>query len=73
MQSGSLVLHTQEVRELLACLRAIDDPSDQVALVAALRSPAYGCSDADLLRMGGGRRRLDYIGLTTGGMRTGGI
>jgi ATP-dependent helicase/nuclease subunit A len=49
MESGSLVLQTQEVRDLLSCLRAIDDPSDQVALVAALRSPAYGCSDVDLL------------------------
>jgi ATP-dependent exoDNAse (exonuclease V) beta subunit len=49
VESGSLVLQTQEVRDLLTCLRAIDDPSDQVALVAALRSPAYACSDADLL------------------------
>ncbi len=49
IESGWLVLHTQEVRDLLACLRAIDDPSDQVALVAALRSRAYGCSDVDLL------------------------
>jgi ATP-dependent helicase/nuclease subunit A len=49
MESGSLVLQTQEVRDVLSCLRAIDDPSDQVALVAALRSQAYGCSDVDLL------------------------
>ena len=39
MESGWLVLHTQEVRDLLSCLRAIDDPSDQVALVAALAPP----------------------------------
>ena len=45
----SLVLQTQEVRDLLSCLRAMDDPSDQLALVAALRTPAYGCSDVDLL------------------------
>ena len=49
MESGWLVLQTQEVRDLLSCLRAIDDPSDQVALVAALRTPAYGCSDVELL------------------------
>ena len=30
------------------CFKAIDDPSDQVATVAALRSPAFGCSDVDL-------------------------
>ncbi len=50
VEAGKLVLATQEVRDLLACLRAIEDPSDQVALVAALRSPAYACSDVDLLR-----------------------
>jgi ATP-dependent exoDNAse (exonuclease V) beta subunit len=57
LESGRLMLQTQEVRDLLACLRAIDDPSDQVALVGALRSPAYACSDPDLLRWmeGGGR------------------
>src|SRR5207302_10458152 len=60
MESGWLVLHTQEVRDLLSCLRAIDDPSDQVALVAALRSPAYACSDVDLLRWVDTRGRFDY-------------
>ncbi len=49
IEGGSLVLNTPEVRDLLSCLRAIDDPSDQVALVAALRSPAYACSDTELL------------------------
>jgi ATP-dependent exoDNAse (exonuclease V) beta subunit len=60
MESGSLVLQTQEVRDLLSCMRAIDDPSDQVALVAALRSPAYGCSDVDLLTWVEADGRLSY-------------
>src|SRR6267378_6771354 len=60
MESGSLVVFTQEVRDLVACLRAIDDPSDQVALVAALRSPAYACSDVDLLKWVDTRGRFDY-------------
>jgi ATP-dependent helicase/nuclease subunit A len=60
LESGELILATQEVRDLLSCLRAMDDPSDQVALVAALRSPAYGCSDLDLLRWVEGRGRLTY-------------
>src|SRR5690606_17613359 len=41
-------------------LRAIDDTSDEAALVAALRSPALGCGDDDLLayRQAGGRWSL---------------
>jgi ATP-dependent helicase/nuclease subunit A len=50
LESGSLIIATQEVRDLLNLLRSIDDPTDQVALVAALRSPAYGCSDSELVR-----------------------
>jgi ATP-dependent helicase/nuclease subunit A len=49
LESGSLIIATQEVRDLLNLLRSIDDPTDQVALVAALRSPAYGCSDSELV------------------------
>ena len=68
LESGALILRTQEVRDLLSILRAIDDPSDQVALVAALRSPAYGCSDLELyrwVRNGGG---LNYMNPTDGGV-----
>ena len=50
IEGGSLLFDTQEVRDLLNCLRAIDDPSDAVSAVAALRSPAFACSDLDLLR-----------------------
>ena len=49
VESSSLVWGTQQVRDLLAVLQAIDDPTDEVALVAALRSPALACSDDDLL------------------------
>ena len=48
LESASLVFETQEILDLLNCLRAIDNPSDQVATVAALRSPAFGCSDVEL-------------------------
>lgn len=56
LESASLVFETQEIRDLLNCLRAIDNPADQVATVAALRSPAFGCSDVKLFRhhSGGG-------------------
>ena len=50
LEGGSLLFDTQEVRDMLNCLRAIDDPTDEVAVVAALRSPAFACSDVDLMR-----------------------
>ena len=50
LEGGSLLFNTQEVRDLLNCLRAIDNPSDEVSVVAALRSPAFACSDVDLLQ-----------------------
>ena len=40
----------QEINDLAAILRAVDDPSDQVSLVAALKSAAFCCSDVDLLQ-----------------------
>jgi len=55
--TGTLVYDTQEVVDALAALRAIDDPGDELSLVAALRSPLYACSDVDLVtwRQAGGR------------------
>ena len=55
--TGTLVYDTQEVVDALAALRAIDDPGDELSLVAALRSPLYACSDIDLViwRRNGGR------------------
>ena len=38
-----------EVHALLGLLRALADPGDPVAVVAALRGPAFGLSDSDLL------------------------
>ena len=57
VESASLVWSTQEVRDLLAVLQAVDDPTDEVAVVAALRSPALACGDDDLFayRQAGGR------------------
>jgi ATP-dependent helicase/nuclease subunit A len=60
IESQSLVYASAEIRDLVAVLGAIDDPSDQVALVAALRSPAFACSDVALVEFheAGGRWNL---------------
>ena len=49
-ESSSLVYASAEIRDLVAVLRAIDDITDELALVTALRSPAFGCGDDDLFR-----------------------
>ncbi len=48
LDTGTLVFDTQEIRDLLSAVRAVDDPTDEASVVAALRSPLYGCSDVEL-------------------------
>ena len=45
---GAAVLRAQEFRDILNCLAAMDDPSDQPATVGALKSIFFGCTDRDL-------------------------
>ena len=61
LESASLIYNTQEARDLLNCLAAIDDPTDPVSVVAALRSPAFACSDADLLKFVDKGGQFDYL------------
>jgi ATP-dependent helicase/nuclease subunit A len=57
-ETSSLVYASREVRELMLTLRAVADPTDELATVAALRSFVYGCGDDDLAnwRLGVGGR-----------------
>ena len=48
VESSSLVYATRAETDLLAVLRAVDDPSDHLAVVTALRSAAFGFGDDDL-------------------------
>ena len=61
VESQTLVLATQDVREVLSCLRAIDSPADQVAIAAALRSTFFGCSDVELLEFADAGGRFNYF------------
>ncbi|HVX17275.1 MAG TPA: UvrD-helicase domain-containing protein [Acidimicrobiales bacterium] len=49
VESASLVWGTQVVRDLLAVLRAIDQPGSEIDVVGALRTSVLACSDQDLL------------------------
>jgi len=59
-ESGRGFFARQEVRDLVALLHAIDDPTDAISLVATLRSLAFGCSDEDLLGWQLAHERFDY-------------
>ena len=61
LEGASLIYVTQEVRDVLNCLKAIDDPADEVAIVAALRSPAFACTDVELLQFYESGGRFDYL------------
>ncbi|HEY8232066.1 MAG TPA: UvrD-helicase domain-containing protein, partial [Vicinamibacteria bacterium] len=49
VEGGKSFFDRQEVHETLAVLRAIDDPTDRIAQVAALRSSFFGVSDLDIV------------------------
>jgi ATP-dependent helicase/nuclease subunit A len=49
-ESSSLVYATRAVRDLLMVVRAVDDPTNTMRIVAALRTPLLGCGDDDLFR-----------------------
>ena len=55
-ETSSLVYGTREIRDLLVVLHAVDDPTDELALVTALRSPLFGCGDDDLYTFAVGHR-----------------
>jgi ATP-dependent exoDNAse (exonuclease V) beta subunit len=56
VESASLVYGGRLVRDVFLTLRAVDDPSDELSVVAALRSALFGCGDDDLFvfRQAGG-------------------
>ncbi len=59
VQKGRGYFRTQEVRDLMNLVRVLENPRDDLALAAVLRSPLCGLTDDDLLRisLGEGRRR----------------
>ncbi len=48
LEASSFVWRSAIVRDLMMCLQAIADPTDDLAIVSALRTPLYGCGDDDL-------------------------
>ncbi len=57
VEVSNQVFSSPEIRDLIALLSAIEDPTDEQMVVTALRSSAFGCGDDDLyvFRRAGGR------------------
>ena len=49
VEGGTLIYGSREVYELLRVLRAIDDPTNQLKVVTALRTSIFGIDDRQLL------------------------
>ena len=62
-ETSSLVYASRPVRDLLMVLRAVDDPTNHLYIVTALRTPLLGCGDDDLFRFKVERRgHWGYLG-----------
>jgi ATP-dependent exoDNAse (exonuclease V) beta subunit len=60
LEGQAPVFESQTVHDLSNNLVAIDDPTDQVAIVAALKSMVWGCSDQDLYEWAKSGRKFEY-------------
>jgi ATP-dependent exoDNAse (exonuclease V) beta subunit len=61
-ETSSLVYASRAVRDLLMILRAVDDPTNYLHIVSALRTPLLGCGDDDLFRFKWERKgRWSYL------------
>ena len=60
LMARSLIYGSDQIRDLLMVAAAVDDPSNELLLVEALRTPVLGCGDDDLWRWrhAGGSWRL---------------
>ncbi len=65
VESTSPAYRSEEVRTLLVLLEAIDDPTNGIAVVGALRSPSFGCSDADLVAWHDAGRSFNPLALAS--------
>jgi ATP-dependent helicase/nuclease subunit A len=61
VEGGKTFFQRGEVRALLSCLTAVDDPENPVAVVAALASPHFGISDDALAAFAAEGRAFRYL------------
>ena len=72
LESADMVFETEEISDLITCLKAIDNPKDYISVIAALKSPVFGCSDVDIFRhmnSGNSLNALEQDSLSPGRVR----
>jgi ATP-dependent exoDNAse (exonuclease V) beta subunit len=60
LEGQAAPFESQVILDLFNCLAAIDDPTDQVAIVASLKSGVWGFSDQDLYDWVKAGHKFDY-------------
>ena len=60
VEGQTFFFESQIIRDLTSNLIAIDDPTDQVAIIASLKSQIWGCSDQDLYDWSVNRKKFEY-------------
>jgi len=71
LEGAALLWGSDDVRDVLCVLEAADEPSDSVAVLAALRSPGLACGDDDLVRWHGAGGSWDPRAQTPAGLEDG--
>ena len=61
LEGGKQYYQRQEVTSLIACLLAIDNPSDQLSIAGALHSIFFGISDRDLFSYFVQNKTFNYL------------
>ena len=61
LEGGKQYYQRQEVTSLIACLLAIDNPSDQLSIAGALHSIFFGISDRDLFSYFVKNKTFNYL------------
>ncbi|MFP4498659.1 MAG: UvrD-helicase domain-containing protein, partial [Vulcanimicrobiota bacterium] len=61
LEKGRFFFTRQEIQETLKILRAIDNPSDETAVVGTLKTPFFGASDEDLLQFSFTGAKFNYL------------
>lgn len=61
ISGGKNFIDSEELKEICKVLKAVADPGNPVAVVAALRGPFFGLSDTDLYNFAKEGRRFNYF------------